>query len=307
MRNWDDDEDGYCTAAADLQDARRVCDDLRHPAAHGELRRRVSRAGVRSFPRRARGGSHAQPGRRLQPRDQVRRLFRARTAAGRRRVSPRDTTPGSTPRRAARGCSAAATAPRTRATSCTRCRRQAFAHCVFPDRRPAEDRSAAPGARRSRPPGARQARQHRYLFHRRATLCRIPCAATCLRGPGRSRRRRACASGRIAVSCTTRWVSARDSTLGGVRGAAEAPWYVARKDLDRNVLVVVQDATHPLLTERRSFATEVAHWIAGSPPAPRFRCTVKLRYRQADQPCTVDACSPDGRCDRPDRRRHSAR
>ena len=31
MRNWDEDEDGYCTAAADLQDARRVCDDLQIP------------------------------------------------------------------------------------------------------------------------------------------------------------------------------------------------------------------------------------------------------------------------------------
>ena len=31
MRNWDEDEDDYCTAAADLQDARRVCDDLGIP------------------------------------------------------------------------------------------------------------------------------------------------------------------------------------------------------------------------------------------------------------------------------------
>jgi hypothetical protein len=31
MRNWDEDEGGYCTAAADLQDARRVCDDLDIP------------------------------------------------------------------------------------------------------------------------------------------------------------------------------------------------------------------------------------------------------------------------------------
>ena len=28
MRNWDEDEDGYCTAAADLQDARRVCESI---------------------------------------------------------------------------------------------------------------------------------------------------------------------------------------------------------------------------------------------------------------------------------------
>ena len=31
MRNWDEDEDGYCTSAADLQDARQVCDDLGLP------------------------------------------------------------------------------------------------------------------------------------------------------------------------------------------------------------------------------------------------------------------------------------
>jgi tRNA-uridine 2-sulfurtransferase len=31
MRNWDGDEDGYCTAAADLQDARRVCEALDLP------------------------------------------------------------------------------------------------------------------------------------------------------------------------------------------------------------------------------------------------------------------------------------
>ena len=83
--------------------------------------------------------------------------------------------------------------------------------------------------------------------------------------------------------------------LGGVRGAAEAPWYVAAKDLDGNRLVVVQDAAHPLLTSDE-LRTEVAHWITGSPPAPRFRCTVKLRYRQADQPCETTVLA-DGRCD----------
>src|SRR4051812_28974995 len=31
MRNWDEDDSGYCTSAADLQDARRVCDDLGIP------------------------------------------------------------------------------------------------------------------------------------------------------------------------------------------------------------------------------------------------------------------------------------
>jgi tRNA-specific 2-thiouridylase len=82
--------------------------------------------------------------------------------------------------------------------------------------------------------------------------------------------------------------------VGGVRGAAEKPWYVAVKDLARNALVVVQQHDHPLLLSHE-FDTEPAQWIAGSPPAHRFRCTVKTRYRQADQACEVEV-QPDGRC-----------
>ncbi len=82
--------------------------------------------------------------------------------------------------------------------------------------------------------------------------------------------------------------------IGGVRGAAEAPWYVAAKDLERNVLVVVQDHDHPLLVSLE-FDTGPAHWIAGSPPSRRFACTVKTRYRQADQDCIVEIAG-DGAC-----------
>jgi len=83
--------------------------------------------------------------------------------------------------------------------------------------------------------------------------------------------------------------------LGGVRGAAEQPWYVAAKHLARNVLIVVQQHDHPLLLSRE-FETEPVHWIAGSAPSrERFRCTVKTRYRQPDQACEVDT-QPDGRC-----------
>ena len=52
--------------------------------------------------------------------------------------------------------------------------------------------------------------------------------------------------------------------VGGVRGAAEKPWYVARKDLERNVLVVVQEDDHPLLLATR-FAPRSR---TGSPDAP---------------------------------------
>jgi tRNA-specific 2-thiouridylase len=82
--------------------------------------------------------------------------------------------------------------------------------------------------------------------------------------------------------------------LGGIKGADEKPWYVAGKDLARNVLVVVQDHEHPSL-QADEIATESAHWIAGEAPAPRFTCAVKTRYRQADQRCHVEVRA-DGGC-----------
>lgn len=74
--------------------------------------------------------------------------------------------------------------------------------------------------------------------------------------------------------------------IGGRRGALDAPWYVAAKDLARNALVVVQDAAHPLLMSVGLEAEQV-HWIAGDPPDARVACAVQVRYRQPPQACVV--------------------
>ncbi|MGH8278162.1 MAG: tRNA 2-thiouridine(34) synthase MnmA [Gammaproteobacteria bacterium] len=74
--------------------------------------------------------------------------------------------------------------------------------------------------------------------------------------------------------------------IGGCAGATGRPWYVAGKDAYRNVLIVVQGHEHPRLFHRALTASEL-HWIASAPPASKFRCTAKSRYRQADQVCTV--------------------
>jgi tRNA-uridine 2-sulfurtransferase len=74
--------------------------------------------------------------------------------------------------------------------------------------------------------------------------------------------------------------------IGGVKGASEAPWFVVGKDLVRNVLLVAQGTDHPLLFNNRLMAQQ-AHWINGAPPSHQFRCTAKVRYRQADQDCLV--------------------
>ncbi|HEV2111183.1 MAG TPA: tRNA 2-thiouridine(34) synthase MnmA [Gammaproteobacteria bacterium] len=75
--------------------------------------------------------------------------------------------------------------------------------------------------------------------------------------------------------------------IGGRRDAEESPWYVAGKDLARNVLVVVQGHDHPLLLHSALTATNM-HWVCGRPPATPLRCAAKARYRQADQACTLD-------------------
>ncbi len=75
--------------------------------------------------------------------------------------------------------------------------------------------------------------------------------------------------------------------IGGLRGAGDAPWYVARKDLDRNVLVVAQGHDHPLLLSDALTASQM-HWIAGHPPELPLCCAAKVRYRQTEQSCRVE-------------------
>ncbi|WP_456416987.1 tRNA 2-thiouridine(34) synthase MnmA [Thiolapillus sp.] len=74
--------------------------------------------------------------------------------------------------------------------------------------------------------------------------------------------------------------------IGGVAGADEAPWFVAAKELERNVLVVVQGHDHPLLFSR-TLEAEQLHWITGTPPARRFHCQARCRHRQALQDCEI--------------------
>ena len=82
--------------------------------------------------------------------------------------------------------------------------------------------------------------------------------------------------------------------IGGRNDAGESPWYVADKDLARNVLVVVQGHDHSAMQRSEAWASQLA-WVAGEPPATTFDCTAKVRYRQADQSCNVEVLT-DGRC-----------
>jgi tRNA-specific 2-thiouridylase len=76
--------------------------------------------------------------------------------------------------------------------------------------------------------------------------------------------------------------------VGGTRDGSALPWFVARKDVARNALVVVQGHGHPLLYRDAVDAQEM-HWIAGAPPsaAPPLHLAAKTRYRMADAACCV--------------------
>ena len=63
-------------------------------------------------------------------------------------------------------------------------------------------------------------------------------------------------------------------------------WFVVGKDVENNRLLIAQGADHPALYADDLIAKEI-HWISGNPPLFPFRCTAKIRYRQADQPCVV--------------------
>ncbi len=69
--------------------------------------------------------------------------------------------------------------------------------------------------------------------------------------------------------------------IGGRAGRPEEPWYVAAKEAARNVLVVVQGHDHPRLSSR-GLESGPWHWLSSPRRAP-FGAGVKVRYRQSDQ------------------------
>ncbi len=93
--------------------------------------------------------------------------------------------------------------------------------------------------------------------------------------------------------------------LGGRSGGDAAPWYVLDKDLDNNVLIVGQGHDHPRLFRDQLRARQLSwcNGLAPAAPGERFECTAKVRYRQADQRCTLrlDGDAAEVRFDAPQR------
>lgn len=76
----------------------------------------------------------------------------------------------------------------------------------------------------------------------------------------------------------------------GIGGSGNGePWFVAEKDLSRNILYVVQGDKHHSLYSTSLIASGV-NWINGQELGPEpLKCTAKFRYRQPDQGVTLTA------------------
>jgi tRNA-specific 2-thiouridylase len=85
--------------------------------------------------------------------------------------------------------------------------------------------------------------------------------------------------------------------IGGIQGGRGSDtgeheaWYVAKKDMMRNILYVVQGRDHPALLADELAAGRLS-WIAGDRAQDRPRTHwvygAKTRYRQADAPCGIE-------------------
>ncbi|MDQ0588837.1 tRNA 2-thiouridine(34) synthase MnmA [Variovorax paradoxus] len=74
---------------------------------------------------------------------------------------------------------------------------------------------------------------------------------------------------------------------GAQRGSGDhSPWFVARKDIEKNTLWVVQGHDHPWLLSP-ALAAGDASWVSGEAPAPG-RYGSKARYRQGDAACELE-------------------
>ncbi|HUD97308.1 MAG TPA: tRNA 2-thiouridine(34) synthase MnmA [Woeseiaceae bacterium] len=292
MTNWDDD-DGYCTAAADLQDARRLCEQLDIPLHHVNFARDYKERVFEHFLSEYRAGRTPNPdvlcNREIKFgtfRQYARRLGGTCLATGHyARIASAD---------GQAQLFKAADTGKDQSYFLHAVSREALADTVFPlgnmqkpeVRRLARDRGLAVAEKRDSTGicfiGERPFREFLAAW--------LPGNE----GPIRTPEGRQLGEHRGLMYYT---LGQRQGLgIGGRKNPTEEPWYVADKDLAGNALIVVQ-GEHPLLYSNRLTGSEV-NWIG---PAPAelagggvLRCKVKVRYRQPDQDCTVRP-EPDDR------------
>ena len=80
--------------------------------------------------------------------------------------------------------------------------------------------------------------------------------------------------------------------IGGIREADRPAgehdaWFVAGKDMEKNVLYVVQGHDHPALYSDRLIAGQLS-WVSGEAPRTHWVYAAKPRYRSEDMACGIE-------------------
>ncbi len=289
MTNWDDDE-GYCTAAADLQDARRVCEQLDIPLHHVDFAAEYRERVFAEFLDEYRAGRTPNPdvlcNREIKFgvfRDYAKRLGAELLATG--HYARTAVTGGET--HLLKGIDSG----KDQSYFLHAVSEAALRETLFPlgELRKAEVRALA-----------RDAGLATHDKKDSTGICFIGerpfrefLAGFLPARPGIIRSADGQELGRHDGLMFYTLGQRQGLGIGGRRDAGDAPWYVAAKDLGTNELVVVQ-GDHPLLYSRE-LLTGPPSWI-GTPPRFRdgMRCAARVRYRQEDQGCRVTAAG-DGR------------
>lgn len=88
--------------------------------------------------------------------------------------------------------------------------------------------------------------------------------------------------------------------IGG-NSTKSAPWFVAKKDVENNILYAVQGDEDVLYST--SCEVSSLSFILGEAPAQEFDCTVRLRHRQKDRGCRVQILDGSAHVDFCDKQR----
>jgi tRNA-specific 2-thiouridylase len=282
MSNWDDDDDAYCTAAEDFQDARAVCDTLAIPlhrvSFSSEYRERVFARFLREYAAGRTPNPDVLCNREIKfgvCLDYMQRLGAERIATG--HYARLDQGPGGARLLKARDAS------KDQSYFLHGVAPEALSNTLFPlgelGKHEVRRRAHAAGLRVFDKPDSTGI----CFIGERPFEDFLSRYLKGSKGPIETPEGRRLGEHRGLAFYTLGQRSGLG--VGGKSGAADAPWYVADKDAGRNALIVVQDHEHPLLMSD-GFDVEELHWLA--PPAgAEFECAVKTRYRQGDLACRV--------------------
>jgi tRNA-specific 2-thiouridylase len=283
MTNWEDD-DGYCTAADDLQDARDVCDQLKIPLHHANFSQQYRDQVFEYFLSEYKAGRTPNPdvlcNREIKFgvfRDYARRLGGELLATGHYARSSIVDEHGALYK--------AADAGKDQSYFLHAVSAEALAETVFPlgdvqkddVRRTARDAGLTVHDKKDSTGicfiGERPFREFLATY--------LPANPGRMRTPGGEDMGEH--QGLMYYTLGQR----QGLGIGGRNDRGEDPWYVVGKDLDNNVLIVAQ-GEHEMLFSDWLIATDES-WIGSTPKGldAGLCCRAKVRYRQADQDCVV--------------------